>query len=334
VIVISKLYPHTDFVERGADLYYLVRDAAAGRHEVAMRHVAIPMIGVYPTAAEPMQDLLGKMDDMEATSGVLSTSLVHGFPWSDNPDMGAGALVVTDNDWQLAQNLAESLASAFLDIREFGIGSYLSVKDAVTLALDSESGLLVIADIADNPGGGCPGDGTFLLKAFIDAGVSNVAFMMIYDPDCVRLAMAAGVGSSLQVVLGGKFGDLSGPSLELEVDVIATAEAAWQCGLSSGVRESLGASACIRVGEIYVIVNSIRQQAFSPDPLLQLRVDPAGLRTIVVKSSHHFERGFADIADRIVHCSATGCLSTDFAQLPYRRIRRPMLPLDAIEELR
>src|SRR5690606_1322524 len=99
----------------------------------------------------------------------------------------------------------------------------LSLDEAIdkALSVSGPGGPMVIADQADNTGGGAPGDSTYALAALLDRGATDVALGMIYDPEVVRQAGAAGVGARIDVRLGGKLGATSGSPLDVAAEVLA-----------------------------------------------------------------------------------------------------------------
>jgi microcystin degradation protein MlrC len=193
-------------------------------------------------------------------------------------------------------------------------------------ALAASGHPVVLADTSDNPGGGAPGDSTFLLERLLDRGVDGVALGPLWDPGAVRLCRLAGVGARLALRLGGKIGPISGPPLDVEAEVRHLAQGARQ--RFSGGWTQLGDIAALRIGGVEVLVNGVRTQGFDPALFTDHGIALADKRLIVVKSAQHFHAGFAPIAAEILWLDGPGALSQDFAALPYRRVRRPIWPLD------
>ena len=96
--------------------------------------------------------------------------------------------------------------------------TFLSVEDGIDLALAAPERPIVLSDGSDNPGGGAPGDSTFVLKALLEKGIESAGLACLWDPIVVRMAMAAGDGASLMVRLGGKMGPMSGDPLDPDVN--------------------------------------------------------------------------------------------------------------------
>jgi microcystin degradation protein MlrC len=341
ILVACKEYPHVDYPQRAEELYALLARGARGglRTRTVMRRV--PMLGIMGTTEEPMRGFVRKMQARERAPGILSISAMHGFPWSDTPYTSAAMLVVHDADDALAAEgacrFARELASEFFDLRTTAPARRLPVQEALDAALRDSARLtdrpVVIADGSDNPGGGAACDSTFILRALLDRGITGAALGMIWDPESVAIATGAGVGREVRLAIGGKSGALSGKPVEATVTVLACRDDATQRSFGE-LRDELGPAVAVRVGGVDVVLNSLRQQVFSPDCFTQLGIDPAAKRFVVVKSTQHFRAHFDPIAGATVYCDAPGALNTNLAALPYRNLRRPLWPLDRDAQLR
>lgn len=341
VLVACKEYPHTDYAERAGELLDLLeRQSRTGRAHGAVMHRA-PLLGIFGTTAGPMKDFVARLKAAEREPGILSVSAFHGFPWSDTPHTGAALLVLYEGDdaafARRAQGLCAELAGAFFDLREAASAPRLTPAAALDAAVAAMGGSrpVVIADGADNPGGGAACDATFLLRAVLERGLRGVALGMLWDPQAVAFAAAAGVGARLALRIGGKVGPLSGDPLDVVAEVLAVRSDAQQTGLG-GLKDDLGHAVALRVAGsgaeegVDVVLNTLRQQVFSPDCFTALGIDVAAKRLVVVKSTQHFRAGFDPIAAAILYCDAPGSLNGNLAALPYRHLQRPIWPVDAL----
>jgi len=334
VLVACKQYPHTDYFERGQELHRILVELAGGAPAPRTVLRRVPMLGLFGTTEGPMRDFVQRLLELERTPGILSISAMHGFAWSDTEHTSAAILVVGAGDAPgagAAPALADALAHEFFAIRHVSAAGRLPVDAAIAAALAAAGGAgpVVIADGADNPGGGAACDSTFVLRALLDRGVTDVALGMIWDPQAVAIASDAGVGARLPLRIGGKVGPMSGLPVDLTVEVLSCRSDASQRALEPGSRDALGAAVAVRALGIDIVLNSVRQQVFSPDCFTELGIDLAHKRLIVVKSTQHFRAGFDVLAAATVYCDGPGSLQTDLSQLPYRHLRRPMWPLDA-----
>lgn len=319
VIVGYKEYPHTDAVLRLRELVRILVDTAQGRVRPVTAVHDCRMVGLWHTTREPMASFVRRMEACEQLPGVLSVSLGHGFPWADVPEAGAKLWVVTDNDPALAAKLAGELGRAFWDLRHRIGARAPSVDETLDEAMAMPGGPVVIADMADNAGGGATSDSTFILRALVERGIADVALGGIWDLGAIQLCRDAGVGARFDLRLGGKCGPTSGDPIDLRVTVKGVLDAHSQGGLAPGLRTPLGPCVWVQAAnDVDIVLISKRNQVMSPDLFTGLGIDLAGKKLIVVKSAQHFHAQFAPIAKSVLYVSTPAALSNDFAALPYR----------------
>jgi microcystin degradation protein MlrC len=186
---------------------------------------------------------------------------------------------------------------------------------------------VVVADVADNPGGGAAADSTFILREVLHRNLKNVALAAIWDPAAVDLARAAGEGASLDLRIGGKTSPYSGDPVDLRVTVGTIVVAPHP---TSPGRDEVDVS--VVADGVHIVLTNRREQVVSPDVFTRAGIDPEAMEIVVVKSSQHFRAGFEAIATEIIYCDTPGTLTSDLAQVPFTRIPRPMWPLDEIPE--
>jgi microcystin degradation protein MlrC len=182
----------------------------------------------------------------------------------------------------------------------------------------------VIADIADNAGGGAPADSTFMLRAVLGRALTDVGFALLYDPQAVAFCHEVGVGAELDLRIGGKLGPASGEPLDVRATVRGLARKATQVGLSGLV--GLGDAAWIEIAGVHVILASARTQCFHPTAFTALGLDPTTLKAVVVKSTNHFRAGFDPIATEVLYVDTPGAIRSDFANIPYQRFKSAYWP--------
>ena len=321
-IVLYKEYPHTDVASRAADLFDIIADAAEGKTNPTMALFDCRMIGLYLTPNEPLRSLVDELLALEGKDGILSISLVHCFPWADVPTCGAQTLAITDGDPDQAARVAEEVGRRFFAMRHELDQVPWSIDDALDQALAATGGPVVIADRADNAGGGAPSDSTFMLRAMLERGIENAGVAMIWDPIAVQTAISGGVGANLDIRLGGKMGQMSGDPLDLRVKVAGVVEEMYQEWPQQGdpMRIPCGDSVCLHCNGIDIIVSSRRVQPFSPDVYTNFGIDVASKRILVVKSSQHFFAGYAPVASEIIYMAAPGAVAPRYTEIPYQRV--------------
>jgi len=323
-IIIFKEYPHTDFIERAVELLNILEEMVKGNVKPQMSVFDCRMLGFYHTTKDPMKAFVRKLKATEQKDGVLSISVAHGFPWGDVEEGGTKMLVISDNDVELGDALAEELGMQLFDMRGKTHTPTEDMVQAIKRAHKASHAPIVLADSSDNPGGGAPGDSTYVVKELLEQGVRDVCVGAMWDPQAVILAHSAGIGSSLRMQIGGRIGDVSGAPLELDVTVTGLCRDARQSFAGSSAK--LGDCAAIRFDGIDVVLSSLRCQTLGLDLFTNVGIEPADYKIIVVKSSQHFHDAFAPIASDIYYLDSPGALMQNLKEINYKNLPANIWP--------
>ena len=326
LLISFKEYPHTDVLERAFELVDLCEAQVLGRVRPIASVVDCEMLTMVHTTREPARGFVDRLQALEGHDGVLSISVTHGFPWGDVAEMGTKILVYTDATASHGPQLARQLADELIALRERLDVPMRGINAALDEALGAPSGPVVIADGADNPGGGAAGDATFFLRRLLERGITGAALGPLWDPGAVRIAFDAGVGARLLLRLGGKVSAMSGDPVDALCTVLALHPDMAMASLA-GTTTALGDCALVETAGVQIVLITQRSQAMGTDLFTQLGCDLAAQRIIVVKSSQHFYASFSKVARQVIYASAPGSVTSDLRSLPYRKIRRPKWPL-------
>jgi microcystin degradation protein MlrC len=326
IIVLYKEFPHTDVAERAEELLSLVLRTIRGQVKPVMSLYDCRQIGSYPTTLPLMRAFVDKLQAMEGKDGVLSISVNHCFPYADVPELGGRILVVMDGDKARGDALATEIGQEFIAMRGKTLPRFYGVDEGIQAALAAEGMPVVMADPADNAGGGAPSDNTTILRRLIERQVDNAALGPIWDPIAVRLCFDAGPGGEFALRFGGKIGPTSGQPVDARVTVIGLARDAWQSFGPTQV--PLGDCAAVRVGGIDVVLISNRTQALGLELFRNVGIEPLAKKLVVVKSTNHFMGNFGPIAKQVIYVESDGPLCRDYRKIPYARVQRPIWPLD------
>lgn len=332
--------PHVDQYETAVRLCALVQATLQGRIRPVLHHARRPMVAgmdLGRTLGEgPMTRLQRQARAFEKTlPGVLDLSLLAGYSYGDLPEAGPSALAISDGPGEAAQGAIESLMDCAWQWRAQSTVRLVPVQAAVAQALapDADPRPLILADYTDGPGGGGYGDGTRLLAALLSAGVQGAVVGPLFDPAAARTAIDRGVGNTVHLQVGGhtdpRFG---GGPLAVDGVVTATSDGSYtrKGPFETGTQASLGPCACIRIGTLQLLVASYRIQAEDREQFRILGVVPEAARVIALKGINHFRADFEAIARDIVFVDSGGIHAADLSTLPYRQLRRPVWPLDAL----
>lgn len=328
-----KTYPHVDMAERGREAAERLLEVAAGRLRptVAFRRPPLlPPIAGQLTARGPMRRLHDLAARMEREPGVATISIFAGFPLADIRDAGLSVYVATHDDQALADRLADELvATAWEHRREF-LHTAVPVREAVARALAADGRPVVLADIADNVGGGASGDGTEVLRELLRAGAREATVACIWDPAAAAECARAGAGATVTLDVGGKVDDRHGAPLRLtgRVRAVTDGRFVFRGPMNRGLEGRLGTTAVLEVEGVKVILISLRRQTLDPEIVRAAGIDPLGEKILAVKSTVHYRAAFEPIAHAIIEVDGPGLSSSNLARFAFSRVRRPIFPLD------
>jgi microcystin degradation protein MlrC len=307
VSILFKEFPHTDFLARAEELVDLTLRAArreirpaSGLFDCRMMH------GGFMTSHPKGRAFVDRLRAMEGHGGVLSISIAHGFGAADVPDVGNKVLVIA--------------------FGRSGVSPHVKPEDVAATAGLTEGGPVVFADRWDNPGGGVPGDGTIMIRELLKHPRTPSAVGVLWDPVAVEFCHAAGVGAPLWLRIGGKATPISGEPVDAHVVVRGLSDDLVIPFEQSLV--SLGRAAAVSIGALDVVIATGRAQTFSPEAFTRMGVDLGAKKIVVVKSSNHFHAAFSKVAAAIHHLDCGGPFPHDPLKQTWRRVRRPIAPLD------
>lgn len=324
-------YPHVDCYERGEEAVTLAAKLARGEMQPVMHLETLPMMIPPTTTMEgPGREITQVCLQWEQRPGMIDCALVHGFPHTDVPIMGTSVLATADGNAELARTAAQAVAAHVWERREDFRQELPDPSEAVRLALASDALPVVIAEVSDNSGGGAPADGTHLLRVLLGANVPDSCFGFLTDPEVARQAHEAGVGATIAIRLGGKTDDLHGAPIETTayVKCLTDGRFRYTTPMGAGAEENLGPMARLVIGNVDVLVASVRSQTLDAEVFLLHGIDVTRYRIVALKSTQHFRGGFAHLAGMIVRTDPPGITTSNLAQLPFQRVRHPIWPLD------
>lgn len=331
----NHLYPHTDCYEIGIEAVDLARRMVEENVRPTMYLAQLPMIiPTSTTSLSPTKEINDLCFKWEEHADVLDCAFFHGFPYTNISELGVAVLVTTDNNVQLAQQIAEEVSSFVWEQREAFIKKQPNPDEGITLALAHEEQPVVLNETSDNPGGGTPGDGTFLLRQMIERNLTDTCFGFICDPETVQAAIKAGIGATIQVSLGGKTDQLHGEPIDMQVYVksITDGQFVQTSAMGRGTKVNLGPSVRLQCNGVDTIVCSVKSQVFDDQIFLLHGIDIQNYKIVGLKSSQHFRAGFESISSKIITVDSPGLSTLDFTSFDYTHLKMKVFPLHEIEE--
>jgi microcystin degradation protein MlrC len=238
--------------------------------------------------------------------------------------------VVTANENPgLAERKAQELSDLAWEKRHQFLVTAVPVREAVRRAIEAEAGPVILVDGADNIGGGAPGDGTVLLRELWIQRAQG-AVVTIADPQAVARAIEARVSQEVELVVGGKTDDLHGEPVTIKGTVRFISEGTYtrKGPYMTGERMDMGRTVVLDCRGIDLVLMEKKTPPFDAEQLRSIGIEPAEARMIVVKSAIAWRAAFGPLAKQAINVDTPGLCTIHLEQFPYRKIRRPIFPLD------
>lgn len=336
IIVSCKTYPHIDMREIGLHAGNILERTMAGEIAPSTIRVGRPMLDEVNggrTDIGPMIEWLKAARIYEAKPDVFAVSINAGFGSADIREVGPTVLVTGQGDMAAHLAFAETIIDGIWTTRHDSLNDYISVDEAAARAasFDGSDGPLVIADYADNPGGGGYGDSTELLRALLDAGVRNACFGPMVDGEAVSALKDERTGDQIRLAIGGKTDPrYGGGPLKVEGTLISRYDGKYvgDGPMIGGLEGNFGPSAVLRVDGIDVLIVSIAGQMLDLQQFKTFGIDPESRRVIALKSMQHFRAAFEPIAGEVIVCDSGALCTPRYELMDYRNVPRPIFPLD------
>ena len=330
--------PHIDIYERGVEAAKHMRELLAGTRtavEMVKSPLVPPQIALL-TARGPYADLI-KYGQTKVGGDILNVSVMAGFAYSDSPKNGLTAVVTERNgNRQAAADLSLDIAKRAWGMKERFKRAMMSLGDAVQLAVsvgrDRRRKPIILADVADNPGGGGRGNTTYLLRALKGGKAQGVFFGVFNDAALAAKAHELGEGAIFTASFNTQEHQEFSLPFDCEAKVIKLSDGKFvgRRGVLRNVSSDMGPSALLDLGGILVVVISIRCQCMDPRQFEIFDLDISQARVVVVKSRGHFRGGFDEFfkPEQIYEVDCPGLTSPVLANFTWTKLPRPVYPLD------
>jgi len=326
-LIAYRAYPHVDMADTGR---------ACARHLALLLHTGQRLAKAFRqlpflipiswqcTNDQPTKGIYEKLAAMQSEA-VPTLSFAPGFPAADFDCCGPSVFA-----YGRMQADADAAADAIAHIvegheKDFD-GRIYSPDDGVRHAMELArlaKRPIVIADTQDNPGAGGDSDTTGMLRALVRNKASRAAIGVICDPASAKAAHDAGAGATVTLALGGKSG-IPGDAPYQEtftVERLSDGNFLAPGPFYGGRNMEMGLSACLRIGDVRVVVASHKAQLADQAMYRYVGIEPTEQAILVNKSSVHFRADFEPIAEKLLICAAPGAMPADPASLPWTRLR-------------
>lgn len=336
-----RTYPHIDTYDTAKRAGEVLLKAMRGEARPVIAWGNVPMLPhVMRQGSDdhPNKELQARVAEMNR-DGALIASLFTGFPHADIANAGLSAVVVTDGDKGLAERLRDELLDRAWGDREAFVYKLEPLEQSLARAKALPAprpgdGPIILLDHYDNCASGGTMDTTAVLAAILREGLENVAAFAIYDPEAVQQAIAAGIGAEVSLAIGGKLAmpQIPGESRPLavtgRVKTISSGCFRNKGPMGRGVTVDMGPSVVLDTGKAEIALISRHVEPSDLNCLLALGIDPLQKRYVMLKSRIHWRAGLGPMAKAVVECAGMGVCTSDYSQLSFTNVRRPIYPLD------
>ncbi len=330
-----KEYPHTDYYEASYLAASTLIKTLQGKCKPQTALVKLPML-VATAAGCTIGGFAGEVrDQVKAFTkehNLLDATFFHGFDGCDSEHTCCTVVAVADgfDPAPYAQKLADQIYGQRHQFAATVYTADIAIEKALQLRKD---GYVLINEGSDNPGNGCPGDGTHLLQALLEKDLPGTIMGPVFDPEAATICHSHSPGDRFTLTFGGKTDPIYGKPITAEVELLNLSDGTFQCAtpVHKGATMCHGPSARIRISNVEVILVSVRFQTYDDRPFTMLGANMADYRLVGLKSMAHFRAYFKDTADAIVTADTPSTIYSDIRACPYKHIKRPIYPLEDIK---
>ncbi len=333
-LIAWETYPHRDAFttgQRGARLLMEILDQKC-RPTMALAKVPVIVSGIHggTEGVGPFADCMRLAKSYERTAGVLSTSLFLVHPYLDLPDMGGGAVVITDNNLEAAVELASEIAGKYWSRRHDLEPKTYTPEEAIRLGLEMSGGPVLLVETADCCGGGAAGDSVATLKSLVAAQIKEPCLVPVVDPAAAKQCHAAGIGCEITLSLGHRVDPRWGSPLEITGTVVRLSDGRFRYsgGFWDGQAGQMGPSAVLRCGSIEVLIASHATYDWNDEQYRSVGLDAWRAKFVVVKNPMNYQMAYGEIAAAAFILDTPGPTPATLKNVTFKRLQRPYFPAD------
>lgn len=331
-------YPHVDIAERGIDACRLIHKSVSEKISIKNAFLSLPVLGVpqaITTESGIMKNAIDMAHDLEKEDMVLNVTIAGGFVYSDIKSAGISIIVSFDSRMQegKAINMAAGIGEYIWSERKKITVKNTRVRDAIRQVKNSTGFPVILVDVADNIGGGTPGDGTVILEEMIKEKMSG-SVVCICDKEAVNKCVKEGVGNNINIRIGGKSEDYHGNPVEISgyIKLISDGSFTNTGKNMTGLTTIMGKSVLLLLAQgIKVILTEFPTPPNDPNMLYSMGVDIRKEKFLVVKGAIAWKTGIDIEPAKIIYVDTPGLTSANLDNFDYKNIRRPVYPFDDFE---
>jgi len=318
ILTAYRTAPHIDALETRVRAAKLLANCIRKERKPVSVMVKPPILlpgEMAVTNVEPSASLYRTLPELIKSRCALDSSILVGMAWADTPNAGVGVIVVaedTDCRDQAFRNACDLAEEIWSKREEFCLDAPSgSIDETIKIARSYPKRPVFVSDSGDNITGGAAGDVPLFVDRLTSLNAQDALVAGIIDPAAVTLCRKVGVGNRIGLEIGGKFDRVNGQPLQIEGKVTSTSDD----------------GAVVRIGGVDVILTA-HWKAFTTLKDFRLYgIDPLKRQIVVVKQGYLFPE-LRKVAVLSLMALSPGCTNLQLDQLHYKKVRRPIYPLD------
>jgi len=331
-LVAYHTHPHVDIAETGYRAMTLMARVLRREVRPVVAHRKLPMLAPaeqHNTSRPPMAPIMQAVLAAEREPGMLAAAIFPVQSCLDIPDLGLSVVAVADGNLALAQEKADELAEMAWRARREFLHDRTPVPEALRIAREIAGGPIVLADSSDGTAGGAEGDSTVLLRALLESPVPGPCLLLITDPEAAARCAAAGVGQEITLEVGGKLTPAFFQPVRVTGRVRTLSDGKFQMK-NPVLPADRGLTAVLQTGDLFIVLSQKPVYTWDEECYRSVGLFPREAKLVQVKSPGGFRPVYEPFAKAIVELDAPGPTDSNLKRLPFRRVTRPLFPLDDI----
>ncbi len=331
-IVGYDTYPHIDIYERAIDAYRIIKKIIKERISVKKAFLPVPLIAApqaIGTSISPMKEAISLAHKYEEKQGILNITVAGGFAYSDIKRAGISIAISFADGVDDVKRIAGEIGDSIWKMRDSLEIRNTPIDEAVDDALNSSQYPVVLVDVADNIGGGTPGDGTELLRRLIEKKAKGTV-IVIFDKTSVLKCFKKGAGKDIDLDIGGKTDDFYGKPVRVSGYIKLLSDGNFHnIGKNmTGLENSMGKTAVLVSGGIKIVLTELPTPPNDPAMLLSIGIDTASEKILVVKGAIAWKTGMNIDPAKTIYVDTPGLCSADLYSFDFNNLQFPIYPFD------
>lgn len=330
-LVAYKTNPHIDQRDAGKEAASMMVDLLLGKIKPIQIFSSLPLIISIEqqfSGENPYKYLLQLSAEICKMDGILSASILLGFPYADVYEMGASLIVISNGEREIGNVAIKKIENYMISNKGLFVGTKHEIASLINKVNTIEKPVLLL-DMGDNVGGGAPGNSVYLLDQLEDAGIKNT-FICIYDPECVNTLMGIEMGVSVEIQFGASHE--KNEIRKRQITLVWKGHGKFdehKPRHGGQIHFDMGNIAIVKThNQDIVMLTSLRIAPYSLVQLTAFHINPSSFNAIIAKGVNAPIAAYAEVCKNVIQMNTPGVTQADVTKLTYQKRRAPLFPFE------